>query len=925
MGNFNYRNGLQTGISAETSISGFEENKSVSRKFTCFSKRNRFFKGKKCYRESTLSTMSRRFLQYLIPSSEEKWEVENGNKFETIKCFSEKDTFQDGHNVKSNKSIKTRRLGNFSRSFRCISPCSNFSKSQTVHEILSSKSVLPVESHVFWSNMCSKNFYKTSNCSGSLSQSSEHQISRVFGRLDDSESRQKSVVERSTELPQSFSFSGFHNKQRKIQFDTQSESNLFGRVVSVGQGSGIPNFGENAKTSRVDSENVFAEFNCVRFPTHSRGNGVMCGVNSKCSITHETNTTTFTKFLEADMQRYVSKGSIYTTSEIASFMVEKFSEHAERPIFSVSNKFCYGHDRCFKKRFWGLHWESDFSGRMECFSKTAAYQLSRNEGSIFDNKAFSETTEGQVCVDQKRQHKCCSVYQQTGWNKVTESLLPDLGSMAVSFTKQHHFESNSHCREKECSSRSIKQNKNSTYRMDVEQTGGSTDFSEVGCSPNRSVCIGVEQANTNFLHMVSPSRSSCNRCSDNIMGEHVCLCFSSNMLNTKDIRVYEAIQLPDNTHCAPVATETLVSRSVTNVGCSTNQAANYGESVETTKNGDISSQSSNVEPNSMAPLNRNFQTEGFSESATNLLNASWRKGTQRDYSNKFEKFCSWCDQQQIDPYNASLSQVADFLVHLFDSGLQYRTISGYRSMLSAILPPIGNFQVGQHPHISRLLKGVFHSRPPKVKLLPEWDLDLVLKMLENKPFEPLHEISLKLLTFKTIFLTAITTFRRCSDLQSLRIDRESMKIQEKGITFIRHGLAKQDRQSHFGVKIFVPHFSDKKLLDPKRAIMQYIERTKESRQGLQPIEQVKLFLALNAPHKPVSSVTISKWIVSTIRMAYEDSSLKVKAHSTRAIAPSWALYNGASTKSILDAADWSSESTFAKFYLRDMDVQKVLQ
>lgn len=246
-------------------------------------------------------------------------------------------------------------------------------------------------------------------------------------------------------------------------------------------------------------------------------------------------------------------------------------------------------------------------------------------------------------------------------------------------------------------------------------------------------------------------------------------------------------------------------------------------------------------------------------------------------------------------------------------------------MLSATLPPIGNFQVGQHPYISRLLKGVFHSRPPKVKLLPEWDLELVLKVLENRPFEPLHEVSLKFLTFKTIFLIAITTFRRCSDLQSLRIDKESMKIQKKGITFIRHGLAKQDRQSHFGMKIFVPQYSDRILLDPKRSIVQYLERTKKGRQKLEPTERVKLFLAMNEPHKPVSAVTISKWIVSTIRMAYEDKTVHVKAHSTRAIAPSWALYNGASTKSILDAADWSSESTFVKFYLRDMDLQKVLQ
>ena len=39
-----------------------------------------------------------------------------------------------------------------------------------------------------------------------------------------------------------------------------------------------------------------------------------------------------------------------------------------------------------------------------------------------------------------------------------------------------------------------------------------------------------------------------------------------------------------------------------------------------------------------------------------------------------------------------------------------------------------------------------------------------------------------------------------------------------------------------------------------------------------------------------------------------------------AIGPSWALLNGASMKSILEATDWSKESTFTRFYLKEIDV-----
>ena len=73
-------------------------------------------------------------------------------------------------------------------------------------------------------------------------------------------------------------------------------------------------------------------------------------------------------------------------------------------------------------------------------------------------------------------------------------------------------------------------------------------------------------------------------------------------------------------------------------------------------------------------------------------------------------------------------------------------------MLSLVLQPIDNFSVRQHLFIIRLLKEVFNSRPPRVKILPERDMPLVLQMLQENPFEPLSKASLKFTTFKTILL-----------------------------------------------------------------------------------------------------------------------------------------------------------------------------
>ena len=106
-------------------------------------------------------------------------------------------------------------------------------------------------------------------------------------------------------------------------------------------------------------------------------------------------------------------------------------------------------------------------------------------------------------------------------------------------------------------------------------------------------------------------------------------------------------------------------------------------------------------------------------------------------------------------------------------------------MLSTLQPQVDKFPIGQHTDIVRLLKGIFNSMPPEKRLVPEWNLKQVLNFLCGKPFEPMLKCSLKYLTWKTVFLTAVTTSRRCGDIQALRIGDGFMSIVPEGIIFIR--------------------------------------------------------------------------------------------------------------------------------------------
>ena len=120
-----------------------------------------------------------------------------------------------------------------------------------------------------------------------------------------------------------------------------------------------------------------------------------------------------------------------------------------------------------------------------------------------------------------------------------------------------------------------------------------------------------------------------------------------------------------------------------------------------------------------------------------------------------ETFESWCESQEIDPFQASIpqSQTSFFFSFMRRS---YRS-SPSRDIKRPSRDP-SNWPLaltGQDPFLHNLLKSFLRERPLALQPFPAWDLSVVLFSLVKDPFEPLSEISLKLLTFKTVFLTPL--------------------------------------------------------------------------------------------------------------------------------------------------------------------------
>ena len=171
---------------------------------------------------------------------------------------------------------------------------------------------------------------------------------------------------------------------------------------------------------------------------------------------------------------------------------------------------------------------------------------------------------------------------------------------------------------------------------------------------------------------------------------------------------------------------------------------------------------------------RHYKAAGFSDEVSRLAAAPRRPSTNRMYDVRWCRFTRWAAGQGIDPLNPTAAQVASFLFDLFDiHGLSPRTIKGYRTCISSVLNRTGKSRVVLHRTISDMIASMELQRPRATPVLPQWDLGVVLEALSKPPFEPLREASFKHLTLKTVFLLAMASAGRRSELHALRFESKA--------------------------------------------------------------------------------------------------------------------------------------------------------
>ena len=314
-----------------------------------------------------------------------------------------------------------------------------------------------------------------------------------------------------------------------------------------------------------------------------------------------------------------------------------------------------------------------------------------------------------------------------------------------------------------------------------------------------------------------------------------------------------------------------------------------------------------IQTDDVAPLPfvwEHLQGQGISSSAAQVIMQSWRTSTRVQYRSYIEKWTEYCCKWKIDPVSPPIASGVNFLAELYNQGLSYSALNTARSALSSIISLQGNLSFGNHPLVSRFLKGIFTIRPAMPKYHEVWDVNEVLKHLQT--LHPLNELSLKLLSFKVVMLLALLSGQRCQTLHSLTT--RDMKVYHNKVVFIVSELTKTSKPGkHCTTLEFLSYDNDPRLCLVS-CLKEYLDRTANMRQDHQ-----KLLVSYQKPHKAISKDTLARWLKQELKLAGIDTSI-FGAHSTRAASTSAAKAHNVSIATIMTSAGWSSENTFRKFY-----------
>ena len=480
------------------------------------------------------------------------------------------------------------------------------------------------------------------------------------------------------------------------------------------------------------------------------------------------------------------------------------------------------------------------------------------------------------------------------------------------FESEHSPESRSCSRSNEFYCRQSFTDEEGSFRLETTPRNLQCPQQDLGSTSDRSICQSAQHSATEILRMDSRSRSRSNRClsTEMVQTEHL----GEPTLDSNSQNLIQGYQRKSyNDHISPlVGISSIVSTDNGLIDRTSNSNTSEGYNSERITPSRKSISQSEMENTRMQNIRTRYQNKGFSEKAIELLLASLDINSSKTVSSNLKVWISWCRARTIDPVTCDLSIICEFFVDMMNEGKAYNTIAGYRSAISEIHQYVDNVPIGQHPDITKAISAVFKIQPPPMPKDELMDISPSLNFICELGNNDL--MSIRDLLIKTAFLVALVSASRPSDLA--RIDISTIKESSNGLSLdclepkeykIARAHSSSTSKSRTK-KIFVGKYSENIHLCPYSAVKDLLSRTESWRDTAN--KRKSLFLISRHPYNPAASDTIAGWIKSAMQHSSSDSTAK----DVRSTSASLAQKAGLDLSTILSMGNWSSNTTYQKFY-----------
>ena len=469
--------------------------------------------------------------------------------------------------------------------------------------------------------------------------------------------------------------------------------------------------------------------------------------------------------------------------------------------------------------------------------------------------------QGPDCLDSNGQHNCGFLHQQGRGYEIRLSLCPPMETSILVSSQGNSPTSKTYPRSLECGS---------GQKVVPASAGVQSLVFELGPSTVTPVCNPVQSQAPQVCFSGARSDSLGDRRLKSTMEESGRLRVSPSIsAQPSDFQGEGSGLLQNDPNCPGVAQHAVVLGPGPSISSDSLPTAMSEGSSDSTFQQTRSQEPQSSESACLAPRASAIHEQGFTDEVAARIEAPQRLSTRVVYKSKWAIFVKWCDSHKVDFMLPSVSQIADFLLYLFkERKLQPSTIEGYRT---AIADMVGNdrLNISKNENLTRLLDSFHRDKPKGRRGVPSWNLSLVLHQLTKAPFEPMGKASLKYLTFKMVFLLALGSGKRRSEIHAwlYRNIRHQERWSQVSLypspSFLSKNQLARDGPSSVAL-VVIPALApsldrslkEDKSLCPVRALHYYLDRTKALREGKDLV-----FVSFRKSfQKDIVPSTISSWI-----------------------------------------------------------------